>query len=68
MSAHRCPICSNEVTERIQGAWPFCSKRCKMIDLGRWAKEDYRIAGAVHDPEAGAQEPRTAAEPPEDEW
>jgi len=24
---------------------PFCSERCKMIDLGAWAAEDYRIAG-----------------------
>jgi len=32
-------------SERID-AWPqfpFCSKRCRLIDLGRWLKEDYRI-------------------------
>jgi endogenous inhibitor of DNA gyrase (YacG/DUF329 family) len=25
---------------------PFCSERCKLIDLGRWLAEDYRVAGA----------------------
>ena len=24
--------------------WPFCSPRCKLIDLGRWLGGDYRIA------------------------
>lgn len=39
---------------------PFCSERCKMIDLGRWANEEYRVplagdAGAnADDPEEGA--------------
>jgi len=28
---------------------PFCSERCKMIDLGRWAAEDYRVPGAPID-------------------
>ncbi len=25
---------------------PFCSERCRLIDLGAWANESYRIAGA----------------------
>jgi endogenous inhibitor of DNA gyrase (YacG/DUF329 family) len=24
---------------------PFCSERCRLIDLGAWAKDEYRIAG-----------------------
>ncbi|HEU4351499.1 MAG TPA: DNA gyrase inhibitor YacG [Burkholderiales bacterium] len=24
---------------------PFCSERCRMIDLGRWAAEEYRLPG-----------------------
>jgi endogenous inhibitor of DNA gyrase (YacG/DUF329 family) len=40
----RCPICKKEV------AWndpnmPFCSDRCRTIDLGNWATEKYAIAG-----------------------
>jgi endogenous inhibitor of DNA gyrase (YacG/DUF329 family) len=30
---------------------PFCSERCKMIDLGAWASEDYRVAGEPGAPE-----------------
>lgn len=26
--------------------YPFCSKRCRMIDLGRWLGESYRVSGA----------------------
>jgi uncharacterized protein len=26
-------------------AFPFCSARCKTIDLGKWVSEEYRIAG-----------------------
>lgn len=39
----KCPNCKKEV-EWNDNKWrPFCSERCKMIDLGTWAKEDYRI-------------------------
>ncbi|MGH7179578.1 MAG: DNA gyrase inhibitor YacG [Tepidisphaeraceae bacterium] len=33
-------------------AFPFCSERCKLIDLGRWLEEKYRIA--VYDPDPDA--------------
>jgi len=45
----RCPICQRE----IPGApddypWrPFCSKRCKTIDLGNWLGEAYRITRPI---------------------
>jgi len=29
----------------VDPAWrPFCSERCKMADLGRWLREEYRVA------------------------
>jgi uncharacterized protein len=37
----RCPICGKPATLRHQ---PFCSARCRDIDLGRWLKESYRVA------------------------
>ncbi|WP_121173139.1 DNA gyrase inhibitor YacG [Kushneria sinocarnis] len=41
-----CPHCNREVVWSTESAWrPFCSKRCKMIDLGAWADESHRIAG-----------------------
>ena len=45
----KCPNCKKQI-QWEQNKWrPFCSERCKMIDLGTWAKEDYRISeGADH--------------------
>lgn len=37
----KCPICGKAADRAYR---PFCSKRCADIDLGRWLKEDYRIA------------------------
>jgi endogenous inhibitor of DNA gyrase (YacG/DUF329 family) len=40
-----CPHCGKEhrwdTSNRFR---PFCSERCKMIDLGKWANEEYRVA------------------------
>jgi uncharacterized protein len=38
----RCPICKKEVALG-EPDFPFCSERCRLIDLGRWAAEEYRI-------------------------
>jgi uncharacterized protein len=53
----RCPICKKAVPDDAEHR-PFCSERCKAIDLGRWLNEDYRIS-----------RPLTSEElpPPEDE-
>lgn len=36
-----CPICGKASLDRY---FPFCSARCKTIDLGRWLKGNYRFA------------------------
>ncbi|MBM4141293.1 MAG: DNA gyrase inhibitor YacG [Nitrospira sp.] len=38
-----CPICENKTTWEENHWRPFCSERCKLIDLGKWATEEYRI-------------------------
>jgi endogenous inhibitor of DNA gyrase (YacG/DUF329 family) len=40
-----CPICKRVLTDAPDdhGPRPFCSARCKMIDLGNWLSEAYRI-------------------------
>jgi endogenous inhibitor of DNA gyrase (YacG/DUF329 family) len=39
-----CPTCGKKTAYRPQNPWrPFCSERCKLIDLGVWANEGYRI-------------------------
>lgn len=40
----KCPKCKLEVSWEDNKWRPFCSERCKMIDLGTWANEDYRIS------------------------
>ena len=40
-----CPRCGEPSAFTAQNRWrPFCSERCKMIDLGAWAAESYRVA------------------------
>jgi endogenous inhibitor of DNA gyrase (YacG/DUF329 family) len=42
-----CPNCHTIVPWQDDQQWkPFCSERCKLIDLGEWATEGHRIAGA----------------------
>jgi len=39
-----CPQCGKSVEWTPASRWrPFCSERCKMIDLGAWASEAYRV-------------------------
>ncbi len=46
--AARCPICKRDVLPRAQNpASPFCSMRCREVDLGKWLGEEYRVPGGV---------------------
>ncbi len=45
----KCPICKKEARWDNNPFRPFCSERCRLIDLGKWASEDYRIAGEKKD-------------------
>jgi hypothetical protein len=46
-----CPICRNVTTWEENPFRPFCSERCKLIDLGAWADEEYRIQGKTEEEE-----------------
>jgi len=39
-----CPICGKKTDFFTEPTGPFCSARCKTIDLGRWLGEDYKIS------------------------
>jgi len=41
----RCPTCRREVDWEGNRYRPFCSERCRILDLAAWADERYRIAG-----------------------
>jgi endogenous inhibitor of DNA gyrase (YacG/DUF329 family) len=52
-----CPICKKEAQWEDNPFRPFCSERCRLIDLGKWASEDYRIPGEKKDiPDADESE------------
>lgn len=53
-----CPICGKPAVERFR---PFCSGRCKDVDLNRWLKGAYAIPAAETDDDSGEEKP-TAAE------
>ena len=46
-----CPICKRVLADAPEnhGPRPFCSTRCKMIDLGNWLSEAYRIPVSSND-------------------
>ena len=47
-----CPRCGKAVPWTTANAYrPFCSERCKMIDLGAWATESYRVPTTEPDPD-----------------
>jgi len=46
MRVVKCPTCDRDVPWKPEQRWkPFCSERCKLIDLGAWADESHRIPG-----------------------
>lgn len=48
-----CPTCGRPVPWTEASTWrPFCSERCKLIDLGAWAAEKHAIAGEAIQPDA----------------
>jgi len=48
----RCPICKKPVKDKDTD-FPFCSERCRIIDLGKWASGGYVVSSPVHDAEDG---------------
>jgi endogenous inhibitor of DNA gyrase (YacG/DUF329 family) len=56
MTVVSCPTCGKKVEWTTANAFrPFCSDRCKQIDLGAWAEEKYTIPGAT--PEDNQDDP-----------
>ena len=40
----KCPICGKPSDLNAPPIGPFCSQRCKLLDLGKWLGEDYRVS------------------------
>ncbi len=45
-----CPTCKKAVALGSEDV-PFCSDRCRLIDLGKWASGEYRISSPILDPD-----------------
>ena len=51
----RCPICK-KTTKATDPDFPFCSDRCRLIDLGKWASGGYVISSPVNDAEEAVRQ------------
>jgi hypothetical protein len=58
-----CPVCTKPVEPRPRnGFFPFCSDRCRRVDLGRWFGEEYRLPSRPADGEEQPPPPDDASE------
>jgi endogenous inhibitor of DNA gyrase (YacG/DUF329 family) len=46
---HRCPICKTATDSELQAEFPFCSEKCRLLDLGAWASEKYVVSEPIFD-------------------
>jgi endogenous inhibitor of DNA gyrase (YacG/DUF329 family) len=59
-----CPICK-KVVNSTDPEFPFCSERCRTVDLGKWASGGYVISSPVTDSEEPIRE--STSENPDDD-
>lgn len=48
---HNCPICKNVTDSMADAEFPFCSERCRLLDLGAWSAEKYVVSEPIFDEE-----------------
>jgi endogenous inhibitor of DNA gyrase (YacG/DUF329 family) len=53
----RCPICGKRLDDEVEAPRPFCSRRCRLVDLQRWLDERY---GLPYESEDHPEEPGQA--------
>jgi endogenous inhibitor of DNA gyrase (YacG/DUF329 family) len=46
---HRCPMCQRATDSELDKDFPFCSERCRLLDLGAWASEKYVVSDPIFD-------------------
>jgi hypothetical protein len=51
----RCPRCGARTDWQDNPTRPFCSEKCRLVDLGRWASEEYRVPGEKVDTEESGE-------------
>jgi endogenous inhibitor of DNA gyrase (YacG/DUF329 family) len=55
----RCPICHKDVSWADNPCRPFCSERCKLIDLDNWLSGRYRISTPVESQDKNSSDGKT---------
>lgn len=48
---YQCPICKKPTDSDKQADFPFCSERCRLLDLGAWSAEKYVVSEPIFDEE-----------------
>jgi len=51
-----CPICRKRFDPLTSRTMPFCSPRCRLIDLGRWLGEEYSVPAPKRDNDQGGED------------
>jgi len=49
---YTCPTCKRQFEYDLKAGnepFPFCSERCRLVDLGNWLDEDYKVISAIED-------------------
>jgi endogenous inhibitor of DNA gyrase (YacG/DUF329 family) len=57
-----CPVCKKKTSWKDNLFRPFCSDRCRLVDLGKWASDEYRIPGEKNDTSEENPEEKTPDE------
>jgi endogenous inhibitor of DNA gyrase (YacG/DUF329 family) len=57
---HKCPICKKPTDSQTDADFPFCSERCRLVDLGAWASEKYVVSEPIFDEEETDERERRA--------
>jgi len=63
MALLSCPVCAKQFDTEQTPSRPFCSERCRQIDLGRWLSEKYTVPEMRGDPEDGEVGPQPPDRP-----
>jgi endogenous inhibitor of DNA gyrase (YacG/DUF329 family) len=57
---YNCPICKRPTDSEKDVDFPFCSERCRLLDLGAWASEKYVVSDPIFDQEEIPESDRRA--------
>jgi uncharacterized protein len=60
---HVCPICKKPTDSQNDSEFPFCSARCRLLDLGAWSAENYVVSDPIFDEEELSTADKRALQP-----